>query len=811
MKRIQTTIKALLVSGLLFLYAINAGAQGIVSGTILDENSSPLPTANVLLMQPDDSSVVKGAVTDQSGVYELRNLPPGPYLLSVSMVGFRRYVSSVFELSQSSIEFDAISLELSVEQMGEVDVTARRPMFEQEIDRLVVNVQQSITASGSSVLEVLEKSPGIQVNRQSNAISMSGKTGVRVMINDKFVQLPIDAVVQMLDGMNAANIEQIELITTPPARYEAEGDAGIIHIKMKEFTEMGTTGTLGGNLGHNYAETVGGNFNISRRGKHLALFIDYSINYDRTQHFWDNNRFLMRDGFREEISSENNRHPSIVVQNARAGMEFNLNRKTTAGLLFTGYQRHWKTRDLSDNFNQFSPTSILHTEMSVRETNNWRNGLVNISLDHSFNNNRNLSFDADYLYFVNDNPSYYKNTIIEGDDSLLSRDNIDVTKKTPIHIRVVKLDYRENFSDTFTLETGIKGSLSDFTNEVNVLDLIKNDWVSNNTFTHNADLSEKTGAAYISGSWKPDESIQLNAGLRFEYTDRFLSTPDSPGLVDAQNGNLFPTFFFQKNLQDEKSIGFSYARRITRPTFNDLAPFVYFIDPNTFLSGNPDLNPAISDAFKLDYNLNQWLLSLQYSYTKDELAPFQPNIDQENNEQTLSTQNLSNFQSYVINTSFPIFFTSWWELRPNLSGRYQVFKTRHLNDNLTSNSYGFTANLINSIDLPREFSLEISGYYQSKSVWGIWQFKPMGSFNAGIQKRLADGQATLRLSADDIFRTNLWRSNTDVPGANMDSEFFYDFSSRNVKLTFTWNFGNSKMKSVNVSTGSEEEQGRVTN
>ena len=790
---------------------LNAEAQTTISGTVVEGSGSPLPTANVLLLHTADSSFIKGAVTDSKGFYELKNIAPGAYLLSVSMIGYQRFVTELFQVTQNSIQFDPITVKESVEQMKDISVTARRMLFEQEIDRLVVNVQRSITSSGSSALEVLEKSPGIQVNRQSNTISMSGKTGVRVMINDKFVQLPIDAVVQMLDGMSAANIEQIELITTPPAKYEAEGDAGIIHIKMKEFTELGTTGMLGGNLGHNYAETVGGNFNLSRRGNRMALFIDYSINFDRTQHTWNNKRFLFKDGFREEVSSENNRQPSTGVQNARAGMEFKLSPKTTGGLLLTGYQRLWKTRDLSNNFSSFSPSSSLLTEMSVRETNRWRNGLINLSLDHSFNENRILSFDVDYLYFINNNPSLYVNSFIEGDDTLLDRESIDVTKETPIDIRVAKLDYREVISERFTLETGIKGSLSDFTNKVNVSDLIQNNWVINNTFTQNADLSEKTGAAYISGSWKPAENIKLNAGLRYEYTDRFLSTPDSPGLVDTQDGYLFPTFFVQKNLQNENSMGFSYARRITRPTFNELAPFVFFVDPNTFLSGNPDLKPAISDAMKLDYTIKQLLISFQYSYTKDEIAPFQPTIDQNSNEQTLSTQNLSYFRSYVINTSFPIHFAPWWELRSNFSGKYQVFKTAHLNENPTLNSYGVTANLVNTIDLPGEFSMEISGYYQSRSVWGIMQFEPMGSVNAGIQKRIADGRGSLRLSADDIFRTSLWRSNTDVPSANLDSQLFYDFSSRNVKMTFTWNFGNSKIKSVDVSTGSEEEQGRVTN
>lgn len=804
-------IRLLSIFLILFFYSLDVQSQTVITGTVVEQSGAPLPGANVLLLQPSDSVFVKGTVTDDSGYYELNNIDPGRYLLSVTMIGFQRYVSAPFATNQPPIHFETITLQASLEEMDEVNVTARRPLFEQKIDRLVVNVQRSITSSGSSVLQVLEKSPGIQVNRQSNTLSMSGKTGVRVMINDKFVQLPIDAVVQMLDGMSAANIDQIELITTPPARYEAEGDAGIIHIKMTQFTELGTTGMIGGNLGYNQAETLGGNVNISRRGNKLAMYLDYSIHYDRTENNWINKRFLLTDGFMGEISSDNIRSPATGVQNARAGMEVQISSKTTAGLLLTGYQRLWDTRDLSDNFARFSPTSRLSTEMSVRETNRWRKGLVNVSIDHEFNENKTLNVDVDYLYFKNDNPSLFENRFIEGDNTLLNRAEIDVTKETPINIWVSKLDYRQALSDKFTLETGVKGSLSEFSNRVGVSDLAENVWVENDTFTQDADLTEKTAAGYLSGNWTPAENLRINAGLRFEYTDRFLSTPETPGLVDVQDGYLFPSLFIQKNMQNEKSLGFSYARRITRPTFNDLAPFVFFVDPKTFLSGNSDLNPAISDALKLDYTHKQWLISLQYSYTKDAIAPFQPILNESTNEQTFSTQNLSYFRSYFINTSFPLFFAPWWELRTNLLGKYQVFKTSHYEDNPTLNSYGFTANLTNSIDLPREFSLEIAGSYESRSVWGIMEFRPLGSLNAGVQKRIASGRGILRLSADDILHTNIWNITTDLPSENLDSLVRYDFKQRSIKLTFTWNFGNSKIKSIDVSTGSEEEQSRVTN
>ncbi|PKD44854.1 outer membrane beta-barrel family protein [Rhodohalobacter barkolensis] len=796
---------------ILFFHNMEVRSQTVITGVVIEESGSTLPGANVLLLLPSDSALVKGTVTDNAGYFELNNIDPGRYLLSVSMIGFRRYYSPAFEVNQNSIEFDTITLQVSLEQMEEVDVTARRPLFEQKIDRLVVNVQSSITSSGSSVLQVLEKSPGVQVNRQSNTISLSGKSGVRVMINDKLVRLPIDAVVQMLNGMSAANIEQIELITTPPARYDAEGDAGIIHIKMTEFSEMGTTGTVGINAGYNYAETLGGNFNISRRVDKLAMFLDYTINYDRTQNNWNNERSLETNNFIEEVRMENIRKPSISNQNARMGLEYKVGQKTTAGLLLEGNQRHWKTRDLSENFRSFNPSSSLLTEMSVRETNRWKDGMINLSLDHTFKKNRSLHFDADYLYYKNDNPSFYVNSFVEGDISRLENESIDVEKETPIHIRVVKLDYIHELSDKFTIETGAKGALSDFRNTVSVLNLIQNDWIVNDTFSQNANLSEKTGALYLSGSWKPGETVGVNAGLRYEYTDRLLSTPDSHGLVDLQGGYLFPTLFIQKSFPNENSVGFSYSRRITRPNFNDLAPFVFFLDPNTFLSGNPDLNPAVSDALKMDYNHKQFLLSLQYSYTKDGIVSFQPEVNQNTNEQVYKTQNLNYFRTYAINTSLPFYFTTWWEMRTNVSGQYQVFRTAHMDENQTQDMYSYSANITNMIDMQRDFSLEISGYYQSKRSAGLLHFKPQGALNVGIQKRVASDRGTIRLSADDLFYTDLMRYSTNIPSVNLDSHGVYDYGSRNIKLTFTWNFGNSKIESINMSTGSEEEQSRVTN
>ncbi|MCG2589567.1 outer membrane beta-barrel family protein [Rhodohalobacter sulfatireducens] len=787
----------------------DAEAQVSVTGIVTDELENSVPAANVLLLNSADSTLVKGNITNETGHYEFQQIMPGSYLLSVSIIGYQPQITEPFDVNNAPVLTDTIMLYTSLEEMDEISVSAQRPFFEKKIDRLVVNVQQSITSSGNSALELLEKSPGIQVNRQSGSISMSGKAGVRVMINDKIVRLPVDAVLQMLDGMSAANIEQIELISTPPARYEAEGNAGLINIVMIERQDLGSNGTIGTNLAYNAAETLGGNLNYNYRGRKLAYFLNYSINYDRTEQNILNNRFLVQNSFTEQIREDQKREPTTNVQNARMGLEYSIGSKTTAGVLVSGYRRHWDQQALSNNFNNLGPDSTLIFDMGIRERNIWRNGMINASIDHSFNENQNLSFDFDYLHYINENPSVYQNEFIEGDRSLYQAGGIDVEKETPINIWVGRVDYTFQPSSTFSIETGVKGTLSEFVNDVSVKNNFDGSWEIDDRFTSDANLSENIGAAYLSGSWKPSEQLQMNAGLRYEYTDSYLSSTDEKGLIDREYGKFFPTVFISKDLSDDNRIGFSYNRRITRPTFNDMAPFVFFMSPRTFLSGTPSLQPAISDGVTMDLQLRSLLISLQYTHTKDEIGAFQPEVNSESNELTYTAKNLDYLRTYAATLSYQVFPTSWWQVQSNLSGRYQLFQTAHLQNNISDEIFGLNINITNTITLPKEFAFEVSGYYNSKSVWGIMQFRPQGSLNIGVQKKVGDGRGTLRLSANDILYTDVWKVDSDVPSANLDSSMRLDWHRQQISLTFSWNFGNNSLRAVNVDSGSEEEQNRV--
>jgi len=278
--------------------------------------------------------------------------------------------------------------------------------------------------------------------------------------------------------------------------------------------------------------------------------------------------------------------------------------------------------------------------------------------------------------------------------------------------------------------------------------------------------------------------------------------------VNRKYRNLFPDLSLKKDLDSKKDLQFSYSRRITRPTYNDIAPFVFFWGPTTFSAGNTTLLPAISDAFKVGYHVKRWIISLQFSHSKNEISFFQPETDSLANL-IYRSQNLKYLNTVGLVNSLSFNMAPWWEVQTNLAAQYLIAQTMHLQNNARIHNYGVNINVINSVKLPKDFAIEISGMYQSKTLWGISEFLAVGSLNAGIQKKL--GKGIFRLSIDDIFNTNNWKLKTNLPANNLNSYFDYDFHTRYARLTYTRSFGNNKLQTIKLKSGAEEEKARVAN
>ena len=295
-------------------------AQGHLHGIVTDKKGNPLINANVLLLKPSDSSLVKGTVTSEKGVYAFQNIPFGKYIILSTFTGFENAYSEMLTINGTkTISVDVLKLVETSVQLGNVNVQGKKPLFEQKIDRMVVNVASSITAPGNTVLEVLERSPGIVVDHQNNTISMNGKDGVVIMMNGKISRVPISSLVQMLAGMSAGNIEKIELITTPPANYDAEGNAGFINIVFKTDTQFGTNGSYNATLGYMKGFLTEGGINFNHRKGKLNLYGDYSFSRIPNKQDLSFYRNVMKNDTAIDNYLNTNRDAMRTVQNGRAG------------------------------------------------------------------------------------------------------------------------------------------------------------------------------------------------------------------------------------------------------------------------------------------------------------------------------------------------------------------------------------------------------------------------------------------------------------------------------------------------------------
>ncbi|MBA4055624.1 MAG: hypothetical protein C0490_12995, partial [Marivirga sp.] len=561
--------------------------QVSIKGKVKDKLRN-LPMVNILLLNLD-SVWVKGTATNYDGEFILDNVIPGEYLISASMIGYAAFVSPPVKVKGGNDIVYDMMLEESATELKELIVKGEKQLFDQKTDRLIINMESSITSSGNSILEVLQKSPGVIVNRQNSSIAMNGKSGVRVMINNKIVQVPQDVMIQMLDGMNVSNVEKIELITAPPSEYDAEGNAGIIHIVTKENDDFGTNGSIGMTLGARWAETLGGNLNLNHRRKKMAFSADYSLLRNHNLHILQMNRQTVSKGAIESMNDHSRRENLTIQQNLSAGLEMKLSSHTLLNVLITGYRRNWDMNALSTNTHYVTVDSTVNKVMNIHESNIWQSVTASIGIQSKITLRSEIDFSIDYLHYKNENPSRYDVNELHEQQNQNIISTIDLKKTTPIRFIIAKADYQYLVSPSLSWAAGLKGVASTLDNNVLVQRWIDNVWINDQVFSSYSTLKEQIVSAYISAKLYAPTQWQINGGIRYEYTHTAIGTPSQKNVVNRRYGYFFPNLSASKKLGEEKEVNFSYSKRITRPTYNDIAPFVFFWSPNTFSAGNTSL------------------------------------------------------------------------------------------------------------------------------------------------------------------------------------------------------------------------------
>lgn len=818
-------MKVLFFSLLFFCFSYDAFSQ--VAGQLSTPGGDPIPMANILLLRSADTSLVKAALTNEKGVFHLESPGQGKYFLKYSSVGYQTGESPIFELTDSnkSKDFGTLVMKEETKTLGEVVVLHEKPLFQQQIDGIVVNVESSILSKGSSALEVLERSPGILIDRRENSIDLNGKNGVMVMINGKLMRIPMAQVIALLNSMSADDIEKIELLTTPPAKYDAEGSAGMINIILKKSKKKGTTGSFSATGGYGLGEKATASVNLTHNTENGDIYGSYTYSHDRSYnalHVTSTQDFPLLGGAMDVLFL-NTVKPITNDHNATLGFDARINPGITIGgsVTFNGSQLEATTNNRADY--NILPDSLLLFNGTITAVNRWSNLISSAYLEKEIRKGEKINYDIDYLYYNNDNPSNIQSSFVTANDGApVTSDSLYALQQkgfahTTIQVGVGKLDYSKQVSGKTKFETGVKGTYTNSTSFSGIESLEEGNWISEDGTTNDIDMKEGIGAVYASVTSQLDSLTNLVIGTRYEYSrTRMNNVFTGKDTIDRKLGVLFPNIALSRKLSDNMDLQLSYSKRISRPTYNDLASFVAYNDPVSVFTGNPLLKPTITNNLKLGLNYRNYSFSLLLSKDDDPIVQSQLTKSPSGNVLYISPQNLISRQYLTMQINLPFKVAGWWTMNYNLVGGWKEFREDYTMLPLDKTYFSYSFNFSESFKLPKNFFVELSGWYNSTNYYGTIKVDGVGSVNGGIKKELKGNGGSLQLSVSDIFKTLKFNNSygTLTPEAfNVQSHVMVNTESSQVqivKLTYSRSFGSGNAKSRrNQESGSHDEMERV--
>lgn len=806
-------MKHLLLCALLVLAGTGAGAQAqrTLSGKVTDPALEPVPGAYVMLFK--DTVLQKTTLTDADGHYNFESLPDGPYMLKASAMGFDNYSSPV--LTSATAPPDIVLTEKK-STLKEVTVQAQKPFLEVKADRVVVNVENSIVSSGSSVMDVLQHSPGVTVDNNDN-ISLKGKQGVVIWIDGKPTPMQGADLGTVLRGMPSGSVDKIELISNPGARYDAAGSAGIINIKTKKDQRMGINGTATINYGQGKFPKYGAGLTLNYRNKKLNVY----FNYNYALRYWFNHLTLDRKFLDTAMSNdggqlfryEQDNYAVFDFNNhtASTGIDYSLSDATTLGAVFSFGSNVFSPK--ADNASRAldGGNHLLYDfKTTGRHANKYYNYAVNLNLRHNFDSSgRSLSIDADYAAFNTDNRQNFVTRYTAPDGSAYQPDYYLKSKLSGItRIQSLKADYIHPLGHALRLEAGVKSSFAQADNEPLFYEMVGNDYVLDTKRSNHFLYKENINAGYINlskdaGKW----SGQL--GLRLENTNANWHQVTTGQKYDTSYTQLFPSLALQYHLDAKQDLGITFSRRIERPNYQQLNPFKYFIDKTTYRAGYPYLQPASFYSVELSHTFNQKLVTtFTYGINKGVITEVIQPSDTEDSVTVQTTKNLKQMTFVGISGAYTFQFTRWWSNVSNINMYYSLYEGNIANTPLRNGKPTFDLNTNNTFLLPGNISIELELYYQARQVYGYMDVQPLWMLNAGIQKHFLDRKATLKFNIQDIFFTGYPKATSIYTGYRED--FIAQRETRVANMSLIYRFGkNTVAPARKRGGGAEDEKSRA--
>lgn len=769
---------------------------------VVKDSTNIIAFANVYLTDQNDK-IVTGTTSDESGAFNL-SVKQGNYKLTISFMGYLDWSEGIDVTTNQDLGIIVLAQDNS--QLDEVVVTAKKPLIERKVDRLVFNVENSISAIGGNGLDALRVTPGILV--QNGAVSMIGKDGMAIMVNDRLIQLSGNDLINFLKTLRTDDIKSIEVITNPPAKYDAEGNSGLINIKLRHSKRDSWNVSLSSMYRQaTYPmESWGGNFSY-QKGK-LSFFSNF--NYE--------------NGSKKEVETEKIIYPTQTwnndfknrkftnISSGRLGLDYQLSNKWSAGIQYLGsFNKPHSRQNNNSEIKNTSIDSLLNTMASDNKkiSSNSYNIHSVVKLDTL---GKKISTDFDYLNYGNDNSRNFQTQTTNSDfnptpNGFQSVENNGV-HNLEIYLVKIDVDYPTSWvnlnfgSKIYFTKTHYNNQYFDTTTGNTILQSDRS-----NVFNYD----ENTQAFYFMGNKKMSEKWSFQFGLRAENTQT-KGHSITLGQIDRNSYfQLFPTVYILNRINDDNVFSLNYGRRLSRPRYNELNPFQVYYSPYSYTQGNPALSPSFTDNIELQYAFKNVLYStLSYSY-KTQGRGNPPFFDEDNKTMFLLDINFYNTNTYNLSETYVFNKLDWWEAELQGSLYYTtVHFTKDVNFDKPEGWGAFlSANNRFALNADKTINGEVNFWYQSPQFQDIYNIKGMASLDLGLKFSLLKNKLNIGVMAEDILKTNVEKAKTKSSSTNYSYSYYNDY--RSFKVSLNYQFGASKLHVKKRSFGNEEEKSRIDN
>ncbi|MBE7653882.1 outer membrane beta-barrel protein [Tenacibaculum finnmarkense] len=787
---------------LFILFVSQLFSQHKIKGKVTNILQEPMIFVNTILLEEDNLKLVKGEISDEKGFFLLNNIKKGTYLLKISLIGYKEIQKQITILNED-IDLGLIHLQEELYELETVHIKAKKQIIEQKIDRLTVNVEGTLIGNSGSALDILERLPGVEVSSDGGSLTLNGKSEVGVLINDKLTRIPISSLLKILSSTSAKNIKNIDLITNPSAKYDAEFTGGLININHSKVTTEGVNGSLllGFGYGRGDKESIGGSLSIRKSKVNFHGNASFDRNDNPRTYI---NSSTIRDGI-NQIYTQNrsDRSPIITGYNAQLGLDYYINENVILGGMLSGNRSLYNQNVIANGASFFNNQEVERFKFLNSENSRRDLMIGNLNLELKLDTLSTLDFNLNFLNYYNENPTDYDTTVTNSQSNITSKEFFTASKNTPVNIWVGKIDYSKKITNKLNLEFGSKLTNSELDNTVTVQDLVTDTFIINEKLSEKSNLLENIWAFYSSLDWKINEKTNINIGLRYEYSNQKIEIESNGKVLDSNLSKLFPTIFMSRKLGDRSLFQVSYGRRISRPTYFDLAPFLLFLDPNTFFQGNINLKPSISNTITSNYKYKKYLASFQFTNEDNAIVRKQTVFTNGTKQQTITTLNLDFLNTYSLNLVAPIKVTPWWKMENTFQLTYieQEFEGKKSNDDY------FSVRTSQNFNISDDIEIQLFANYNSERLSGTTKIDNFQRINIAIEKKIERWNSKIQLSFNNIFEKKL----NLITNQNMNTSLLeYRYEPRILKITFTHDFGHSKVKKRNKKkTGIKEIKQRI--